>query len=260
MADLPDGTGLGSSGAYLVGLLVALHRFRGERVSLQRVADEACHIELDVLGRSVGKQDQYVAAFGGLTVLDIGRDGGVAVRQIETRRSSLDEFVANTHLYYTGHRRSAVEVLVEQHTALQVRTHPRNGRVGDAMRQILNLGSRILEAVQQEEYDTWGRLLHEHWLNKKRLSERVSLTHIDALYEHVRTEYGVLGGKIVGAGGGGFLMLYAPAHHDRLEAFMASKGMPRLHYDIEPGGTKVLVESSSAHLLPARPLVQTATV
>ena len=258
MADLPDGTGLGSSGAYLVGLLAALHRFRGDQSSLRVIAEEACHIELDVLGRSVGKQDQYMAAFGGLTVLDISRAGAVAVRHIESD-GTLQSFVANTHLYYTGHRRSAVEVLSEQHAALQTRGHPQRARVGDAMRQILELGHRILEAVQAEDYDTWGRLLHEHWLHKKRLSDRISLTHVDALYEHVRAEFGVLGGKIVGAGGGGFLMLYAPRQHERLEAFMAKQGMPRLHYQIEPNGTCVIAEQASAPTMRAsRPALASA--
>jgi D-glycero-alpha-D-manno-heptose-7-phosphate kinase len=245
MADLPDGTGLGSSGSYLIGLLTALHQFRRDHVPLQTIAEEACHIELDVLGKAVGKQDQYMAAFGGMTVLDIARDGRVAVSSVDLSSASLETFVANTHLYFTGHRRSAVEVLQDQDGALRTGGSPNGTRVADALLQIRDLGHRILEAVQAEEYDDWGRLLDEHWHNKKRMSSRISIEPVDELYEHVRSEYGVLGGKIVGAGGGGFLMLYAPGRHRELEAFMQGRGMPRLHYRIEKGGTKVIADHAN---------------
>jgi len=247
MADLPDGTGLGSSSAYLVGLLTALHHYRRDFVSLQALAEEACHIELDVLGKPIGKQDQYMAAFGGLTVLDIARDGRVEVRSVASSSGAVSGLIANTHLYYTGHRRSAVEVLRDQDTALRTSSSAQRGterrqpnEVASALLEIRDLGYRILEAIETESYDDWGLLLHEHWCSKKRLSQKVSLDRVDALYEHVREEYGVLGGKIVGAGGGGFLMLYCPREHRRLETFMAQQGMPRLHYGLEPEGAKVV--------------------
>lgn len=249
MADLPDGTGLGSSGAYLVGLLTALHQYRRDHVSLGAIAEEACRIELDLLEKSVGKQDQYMAAFGGLTVLDIDRTGEVAVRSVDLPGASLDAFVANTHLYYTGQRRSAVEVLSDQDSALRAVRSDDGERVADALRQIRDLGHRILAVIEAEDYDAWGLLLHEHWTRKKRMSSRITMAAVDSLYEHVRSEFGVLGGKIVGAGGGGFLMLYVPSDHRRLEAFMASRGMPRLHYKLEPGGTKVIADH--ARLRPA---------
>ncbi|MEX1183117.1 MAG: galactokinase [Gemmatimonadota bacterium] len=249
MADLPDGTGLGSSSAYLVGLLTALHHHRREFVTLQELAEEACHIELNVLGKPIGKQDQYMAAYGGLTVLEISCDGRVAVRGIGSSVGSLSAFVANTHLYYTGMRRSAVEVLKDQDTAMRGEAAARTPVVADALLRIADLGRRILEAVEAESYDEWGMLLHEHWCSKKRLSPRVSLSRVDALYEHVRREHGVLGGKIVGAGGGGFLMLYCPGDHRRLEQFMVSQGMPRLHYAVEHEGAKVVANLSSAPAL-----------
>jgi D-glycero-alpha-D-manno-heptose-7-phosphate kinase len=264
MADLPDGTGLGSSSAYLVGLLTALHQYRRDFVSLQALAEEACHIELDVLGKPIGKQDQYMAAYGGLTVLEIERDGSVRVRGVQSASGSLSAFVANTHLYYTGHRRSAVEVLREQDGAMRssdVRVLPRRSADGDeamplatarvsgALQSIKDLGYRILEAVEREEYDLWGLLLHEHWCSKKQLSSKVSLGTVDELYEHVRRDYGVLGGKIAGAGGGGFLMLYCARDHRKLESFMLSQGMPRLHYAVEHEGAKVVANLMSAPAL-----------
>lgn len=195
-----------------------------------------------------------MAAFGGLTVLDIGRDGGVAVRSVSPDSGAIDGFVANTHLYYTGVRRSATEILRHQDAALARRDGAaagaaagggdggRAGAVAESLHRIKDLGQRILGCIEAGDVDGWGRLLHEHWEHKKRLSSRVSLKRVDELYDHVRAEYGVLGGKIAGAGGGGFLMLYCPSGHDRLEAFMADRGMLRLRYALAPGGVDVVAD------------------
>jgi D-glycero-alpha-D-manno-heptose-7-phosphate kinase len=262
MADLPAGTGLGSSSSYLVGLSLALHHYRRDFVPLQALAEEACHIEIDVLGKPIGKQDQYMAAFGGLTVLEIARDGTVAVRPAAVSGSAIAAFVANTHVYYTGQRRSAVDVLSDQDGAMRsaaggpdiVGAEPRRQEaavVPDALLRIRDLGYRILDAVEDEDFDAWGMLLHEHWCSKKRLSTKISLSRVDALYEHVRAEYGVLGGKIAGAGGGGFLMLYCPSRHRELERFMLRQGMPRLHYAVEYEGSKVMANLRTMPMVPA---------
>ncbi len=245
MADLPDGTGLGSSGAYLVGVLTALHHYRRDFVPLQAVAEEACRIELDILGKTIGKQDQYMAVFGGLTVLEIDPDGTVKPHAVELPSGSADAFVANTHLYYTGVRRDAVEVLRDQNSAL-LSADGRRRQVEGSLHRIKEIGQRVLEAISAENFDDWGRLLHEHWLQKQQLSARVSLAQVDELYAHVRQEFGVLGGKLAGAGGGGFLMLYAPREHRRLERFMEARGMTRLHYKIEHEGSKVIANLASA--------------
>lgn len=258
LADLPDGTGLGSSSAYLVGLLLALHHYRRDHVPLQALAEEACHIEIDVLGKRIGKQDQYMAVYGGFTVLDIDRDGTVHVRSVELPVGAVDAFVANTHLYYTGVRRSAEEVLRGQDRAMRESSSPARSQVEDSLHRIKDLGYRILEAVESEDFDRWGQLLHEHWESKRRLSDRVSIGEVDRLYDYVREEFGVLGGKIAGAGGGGFLMLYCPKEHRRLEQFMASQGMPRLHYGIEFEGAKVIANLSSGPAMRSVPV--TATV
>lgn len=249
MADLPAGTGLGSSSAYLVGLLTALHHLRRAYVPLDVLAEEACHIELNVLGKGIGKQDQYLAAFGGLTVLEIECSGKVHVRSVPLPSGSVYDFVANTHLYYTGTRRSAVEVLRDQNEAMLSASAPRNGEVESSLHRIKDLGYRILEAVEEENFDDWGVLLDEHWRNKRRMSDKISSSRIDELYEHVRCNYGVLGGKIIGAGGGGFLLLYCPKGHGKLEAFMREQGMPRLHYAVEYEGSKVVANLTSAPAL-----------
>lgn len=246
MADLPAGTGVGSSSCYLVGLLTALHHYRLDYVSLQTLAEEACHIELNVLKKGIGRQDQYMAAYGGLTVLEIGTGGTVKVRSVELGSSSLAALVANTHIYYTGHLRNTLEVLTDQNEAMKSKAQPNHQQVADSLHRIKDLGYRILDAVEREDFDAWGLMLDEHWRYKKRMSAKISLSVVDRLYDEVKVRYGVLGGKIVGAGGGGFLMLYCPANHKPLEEFMLSQGMPRLHYVVEPEGSKVVANIGSA--------------
>jgi len=246
MADLPAGTGLGSSSSYLVGLLNALHQYRRDHISLQSLAEEACHIELEVLAKPIGKQDQYMATFGGLTVLEIAPDGKVDVSTVELSAGARAALAANTQIYYTGVARSALEILAGQNSAMS-RPHADHERakVADSLHAIKDLGYRVLEAIQEENFDRWGRLLDEHWRHKKHLSAKVSLSKVDQLYEVVKRDYAVLGGKLIGAGGGGFLMLYCPAQHKRLEEFMSSQGMPRLHYGIQMEGSKVVVDLDS---------------
>jgi len=240
MADLPAGTGVGSSSCYLVGLLMALHHYRRDFVSLRDLAEAACDIELNVLHKGIGKQDQYMAAFGGMTVLDIAKNGSVETRQVQLSEGSIGDLVANTHLYYTGFRRDALEILSEQNNAMLTAEKPARRNVEESLHKIKDLGYRILEAIQKEDFDAWGTMLHEHWVNKKKMSDKISLTKVDQIYEEARKKYNVLGGKIVGAGGGGFLMLYCHRSHKNLERYMESCGMPRLHYSVEPEGVKVV--------------------
>jgi D-glycero-alpha-D-manno-heptose-7-phosphate kinase len=242
IADLPAGTGLGSSSCYLVGLLNALHHDRRDYVPLQALAEEACHIELNVLKEGIGKQDQYMAAYGGLTVLEIEKDGTVRVRQLTPSSGDVADLVASTHIYYTGSQRDAKEVLADQNTAMQEKESVDHQRVSDSLHRIKDLGYRILDAIENSNFDEWGRLLHEHWQNKKQLSKKVSFGKVDRIYEEVRANFNVLGGKIIGAGGGGFLMLYCSKYHTKLEQFMFDNGMPRMHYNVEPEGTKVVAQ------------------
>ena len=247
MADLPAGTGVGSSSSYLVGLLAGLHQYRRDYVPLQTLAEEACHIELNVLKKGIGKQDQYMAAFGGLTVLDIARDGTVNVKTVHLRGGDLATFLAHTHIYYTGLVRDAAEVLSNQHTAMRgPSASAQRTTVEDSLKEIKDLGYRILETIEAGNFDKWGLQLHEHWTNKKRLSNKISVTSIDKLYEEVRENYGVLGGKIIGAGGGGFLMLYCAGDHRKLETFMRDNGMPRMYYNLEHEGAKVVANLATS--------------
>jgi len=250
IADLPAGTGLGSSSCYLVGLLNALHHDRRDYVPLQQLAEEACHIELDILRQPIGKQDQYMATYGGLTVLEIARDGAVSVRQLRPSSGDIAELVAQTHIYYTGSQRDAREVLRDQNTAMQKKDATDHARVADSLHRIRDLGYRILDAIEHSNFDAWGQMLDEHWQNKKKMSAKISISKVDEIYDEVRQRFGVLGGKIIGAGGGGFLMLYAPKQHADLERFMHSRGMPRMHYSVEPEGTKVVAQMGHGFLSP----------
>ncbi len=256
MADLPAGTGVGSSSAYLVGLLLALHQYRRDFVALERLAEEACFIELNILKKPIGKQDQYMAAFGGLTVLEIMHNGEVDVRQVNLRESAVTDLVNHTHIYYTGLNRSAPEVLQQQNEAMN-RAPSERGAVETSLNGIKELGYRILEAIEAENFDDWGCLLHEHWEHKKKMSEKISVSYCDEIYEEVRGRFGVLGGKIIGAGGGGFLMLYCPRDGRRLEDFMLSRGMPRLYYYLEREGAKTVANVSSTQAMTLHPDTRT---
>ncbi|MBI3273330.1 MAG: galactokinase [Planctomycetes bacterium] len=250
VADLPAGTGLGSSSCYLVGLLLAIRSYLRVPVPLQDLAEEACHLELEVLKKPIGKQDQYMATYGGLTTLDIARDGRVQARQLDLEAHSLASLTANMHLYYTRVQREAIDILEEQNQALRApESEAARKRTEESLLRILDIGHRTYDALTTGDFDRFGLLLDEHWQHKKRMSSKISFPEVDRLYEQVKAEYGVLGGKIVGAGGGGFLMLYCPRDHARLTDFMKSQGMARLHYHVEFEGAKVITNVFNAQTL-----------
>jgi len=247
LADLPAGTGLGSSSCYLVGLLNAIRAYLSRPVPLEELAEEACRIEMEVLQRPIGKQDPYLAALGGLTELEIERSGRVRVRRLNLAPHLLADLVANMHLYYTNRQRDATDILEEMNRAM---AQGGGGAVEKSLLKIRDTGYAIAEAIRASEFDRFGRLLHEHWMAKQRLSDKVSLSEVDRLYDHLREEYGVLGGKVAGAGGGGFLMLYCPSGHRRLMDFMGRQGMSRLSYTVEQEGSRVVahvLKSSALH-------------
>lgn len=240
IGDIAGGTGLGSSSCFLVGFLTALHALNGHMPDRQALAEEACRLEIGVLNKGIGKQDQYMAAFGGLTTLDIAPDGRVTVGAVTIDPQVEDAFIEHTHIYYTGLRRDASVILTEQNSAMLADDSAHRTQVSDSLSAIKDLGYRIRDAWVAGDLDGWGHMLHEHWLSKKRLSSKISWPHIDQLYDHVRSEYGVTGGKVIGAGGGGFLMLFQPGKGEALEAYMQSQSMPRLTYQIARAGAQVL--------------------
>lgn len=199
-----------------------------------------------------------MATFGGLTALDISRDGAVRVTSVELGTSAIAELVTNTHVYYTGMRREAADVLSDQDHAMRAAVHADHQRVADSLHRIKELGYRSLEAIEGGNFDAWGTMLDEHWQQKKRLSEKISWNRIDEIYQAARSQHKVLGGKVIGAGGGGFLMLYCPSGHDRLDRFMESQGMPRLHYMVEPEGSKVVANVGSTKSMQFHPQASVA--
>jgi D-glycero-alpha-D-manno-heptose-7-phosphate kinase len=238
LADLPAGTGLGSSSCYLVGLLNAVRSYLERSTIAEDLAREACEIELGTLRKPIGKQDQYMAAYGGLTELHIDRDGAVRVERLELPAHAIAEFVAKTHLYYTKIRRDATGILASQDRAL--RESPARSDVETGLVEIKRIGEEIGSAFRAQEFDRFGELLHDHWLAKKRLSRDVTVEPMERLYELVRREYGVTGGKVAGAGGGGFIMLYAPRDGKALTEYMASHGFERLSWSVDFGGSRVV--------------------
>jgi D-glycero-alpha-D-manno-heptose-7-phosphate kinase len=237
MADVPDGTGLGSSGSYLVALLTALYELQREKVPTQALAETACHIEMDLANHPVGKHDQYLAAFGGMTVLDIHSDGKVQVSALDISISTLEELKAGTLLFYTGRTRSSRSILEEQRRA----TLGGDAAMLASLHRAKAIGHRIKEALERGDLDGYGRLLDEHWQNKKTRSAAITDGRLDACYQKAR-ERGALGGKIMGAGGGGFFLLFCSngAKAGVREA-MGQEGLREMPFDFDFEGAKVLV-------------------
>ena len=236
MADVPAGTGLGSSSCYAVGLLNVLHTMKREYISPQSLAEEACHLEIDILKRPIGKQDQYMAALGGLTVLDIEKDGTVRVRKANISEATIDELNINLLMFYTKISRSADEILCEQSKGAK----EEKKNVVESMHYIKEIGYKILEAVESGNLTDVGLLFDKHWQYKKRISARMSNPRFDEIYR-IAKENGALGGKISGAGGGGFFSFYVEGNHTKFRETMKKLGLREMRYRFDFEGTKVLV-------------------
>lgn len=239
IADMPGKSGLGSSGSYLVGLLTAIRAYKHQVASATTIAEEACHIEMDILKEPVGKQDQYIAALGGFQVLEIDKKGAVATRTIPIDFVTTNELVAKARIYYTGVQRSATAVLKSQDTAAR-KAGPDKNAVVDSLLAIKDIGRKIEKAFLDRDLDTFAKLTDEHWQNKRKLSAGVSISSVDELYDEVKKRFGVLGGKIIGAGGGGFVMLYTPKAGRELDEYMAQHDMPRVGYFPSAQGSRVV--------------------
>lgn len=237
LADIPAGTGLGSSSCYVVGLLHAIHTLKREYVSLTQLADEDFHIETEILKRPIGKQDPYMAAFGGLTVLDIGQDGKVKVRKANVSLEVADELNRNMLVFFTGKTRNADAILAEQSRGAKEEKKD----VVESMHYIKELGREILEAVEEGNLDEVGRKFHAHWQHKKKISTKMTNPELDKIYD-AALHHGALGGKVSGAGGGGFLTFYVPGDQRDFRATMKGFGLRELRYRFDMEGSKVLVD------------------
>ena len=236
VADVPSNSGLGSSSSFTVALLNALHTYKHEFVSSRDLAQEACHIEIDVLKEPIGKQDQFIAAFGGITAFTFGADGSVEVERLPIRPEILDELESNLLIFYSGVERQASTVLSEQGKQI---TSNRDQAV-ERMHRIKELGYETRRILVSGNIDAYGELLHEHWMNKRRLASNMTDSTIDEHYDAARAA-GAIGGKLMGAGGGGFFMFYTtPANRRRVYAALTERGLRPMRFRFEASGARVV--------------------
>ena len=237
IADMPANTGLGSSGTFTVALLHALHTLKREQLPAQELAEEAFHIEAEILGEPVGKQDQYIAALGGICAMEIDRQGHVRVKPLSTTHALAQEFENSVLLFYTGLQRRAGDVLSGQSAALTAGAPT----VTKSLSLIKELGHQSWEALEKGDLNRFGEIMHLHWEAKRRMSDKISGSQIDHWYSIAR-ESGAMGGKIVGAGGGGFLMLYCEnGVKPNLREAMTQQGLHEMPYHIDFEGSKVVI-------------------
>lgn len=235
LSDIPAGSGLGSSSTYTVGLLNALYSLQGHYKSLEFLADEACTIEMDILKKPMGKQDQYLAALGGFVRLDIDKKGAVVATKIKLEKSITNELNRNLLIFYTGQQRKNNKILNEQDSS----TKKNNEEVLNSLHYIKESGYKILEIVQSGKLDELGLMFRDHWEMKKKLSSGVTNDTIDSIYDSA-LKNGAIGGKISGAGGGGFFTFYCNKDHAALRSAMASKGLKELNYSFDLDGSKII--------------------
>jgi D-glycero-alpha-D-manno-heptose-7-phosphate kinase len=237
MADIPGGTGLGSSGSFTTALLKVLHASNKNLISPAELAEQACHIEIDRLGEPVGKQDQYIAAVGGITAFTFHKDGRVEFRPCKISEETLFNLEDNLLLFFTGYSRSASAILKDQND----KSKQNNQAMLDNLHFTKELGYKSLDALESGNLDEFARLMDVHWLRKKARSSGMSNDRINEWYDYAMA-HGALGGKLIGAGGGGFLMFYA-GEKARLRHAMREKGLQEVRFRFDFEGTKVVAQN-----------------
>ena len=237
LADIPSGTGLGSSGSFTTALLKALYAHRKRHLHQEELAALACHLEIDRLGEPIGKQDQYIAAIGGLTCFTIQRDGAVISTPLKVSMDTMFNLEDNLLLFFTGFSRSASEILKDQ----KVRSQKKDAEMIGNLHYVKELGLRSKTALENGDIELFGELMHEHWEHKKQRSGGMSNPQIDTWYR-VGMANGAVGGKLVGAGGGGFLMFMAK-DRSQLRHAMAQQGLEEVRFSFDFEGTKIIMSS-----------------
>ena len=236
MADIPAGTGLGSSGSFTTALLRALHTRQRNVISPHSVAEQACHIEVDLLREPVGKQDQFIAAYGGVTCLEFNKDDSVKVSAAAVSQEVLDNLEDGLCLFFTGYTRAASAILKDQDD----KSKAKDGSVIDNLHYVKDLGRRSHAALLKGDLPCFAELMDEHWQHKKKRSGDMSNSRIDEWYEIAKGN-GALGGKLIGAGGGGFLMFYAE-EKTKLRQVMSEAGLREVRFRFDFEGTKVVFQ------------------
>ncbi len=237
MADIPGGTGLGSSGSFTTALLKALHTYKKNLISPAELAEQACEIELNRLGEPIGKQDQYIAAIGGITAFTFHRDGRVEYRPCNLAEETLFNLEDNLLLFFTGYSRSASAILKDQND----RSKAQEQAMLDNLHFTKELGLQSLAALESGNLEEFARLMDVHWQRKKARSSGMSNARINDWYDHAMA-HGALGGKLIGAGGGGFLMFYA-GDKKELRRAMREQGLQEVRFRFDFEGSKVVAQN-----------------
>jgi D-glycero-alpha-D-manno-heptose-7-phosphate kinase len=236
-SEIPPGTGLGSSASVCVNILKTMTTYLNQPLSKYALAERAFHVARNVLGRHIGKQDEYAAAFGGLNVITFEPDGIVHVTPINLDAGFMQELQNNLMLFFVGSAHNSWTILEEQEKS----TRSHKGNALDALHEVRSLVDRMRVAIENSDLNTVGLLMDEAWLAKKRISSKISNQRIDHLYE-VAKQSGALGGKITGAGGGGFLLLYCdPAHQGSVRTALAAEGVKEMAFAFDFQGAQVIV-------------------
>ena len=238
LADIPAGTGLGSSGTFTVGLLRALYALKREHVTAGALAEEACRIEIEMLKQPVGKQDQYIAAIGGLTCFEFGHSGRVQISPLAISNATLHDLEEHLVMFFTGYSRRSSEVLSDQ----KKRSEAGEQQMLDSLHVVKKLGLATKEALEAGDTMQFAALMHEHWLHKKERSAGISSPEINRWYD-VAMENGALGGKLVGAGAGGFLLFYS-RERPRLRDAMEAEGLTELRFSFDHDGSTVVTRGT----------------
>jgi D-glycero-alpha-D-manno-heptose-7-phosphate kinase len=236
MADIPAGTGLGSSGSFTTALLKALHAHKKNIIHPRDLAEQACHIEIDLLNEPIGKQDQYIAAFGGVTCFQFLPNGQVEAHPLKMDGETLYNLEDNLLLFFTGYSRSASNILKDQDD----KSRQSNKDMIDNLHFVKDLGYQSQEALEIGDLEKFGQLMNVHWEHKKKRSGGMSNPDIDRWY-NLAMENGALGGKLIGAGGGGFLMFYAH-EKTKLRHAMTQAGLKEVRFRFDFEGTKVVIQ------------------
>jgi D-glycero-alpha-D-manno-heptose-7-phosphate kinase len=234
IADIPaKGTGLGSSSSFTVGLLHALHAYANRYASAEQLARESCDIEIERCGEPIGKQDQYAAAFGGFSFIEFYPDDSVSVEPIICQRQTMRQLEANTLVFYTGITRSASALLKTQSDAVMASTAKQK-----ALKKMVAWARQLKVELQKNNLNAFGEIIHENWELKRSLTRGISTEAIDGWYRRAR-KAGAVGGKLLGAGSGGFLMFYAPRErHDAIARELSE--LRRMDFGFEPQGSKII--------------------
>lgn len=239
ISDIPsEGTGLGSSSSYTVGLLNAFHAYKGRHAGAERLAAEACIVELEKCQKPIGKQDQYIAAYGGLQHIRFNQDESVHVDPVICTPDLKEELHSRLMLFFTGVTRSSSSILKEQSANTHVKSEARA-----SLRRMTEMVDELLKALRDNDLTSFGEILHESWMEKKQMAAGVATPQIDDWYERARRS-GAIGGKILGAGGGGFLLLYAPTdvHQEIVKALPELRLVP---FRFEAQGSKIIYVEES---------------